>query len=66
MKNFNFEKSLQELESIVKTMEQNNQGELGLEESLKLFSRGVTLTKQCQESLKTAEQKVKTLVINDT
>ena len=39
-------------------------GELKLEESLKLFERGVALTKQCRQSLETAELKVKQLLAN--
>jgi len=55
---FDFESSLKELESLVNTMER---GGLSLEESLKLFAEGVTLTKKCQEAIKSAEQKVKIL-----
>ena len=55
---FDFEASLKELESIVEAMEK---GGLPLEESLKLFSEGVVLTKKCQEAIKAAEQKVKIL-----
>lgn len=54
-----FEAALAELESLVSTMEQ---GDLSLEESLKLFERGITLTRGCQESLKEAEQKVEILL----
>lgn len=54
-KNFNFEIALAELTQIVEKMEQ---GGLSLEESLKQFERGISLTRQCQQSLKDAEQKV--------
>ena len=54
-----FESALAELETLVSTMEQ---GDLSLEESLKLFERGITLTRGCQESLKEAEQKVEILL----
>ena len=54
-----FETALAELETLVSTMEQ---GDLSLEESLKLFERGITLTRGCQESLKEAEQKVQILL----
>lgn len=54
-----FEASLEELEKIVARMESGDQS---LEESLKDFERGVTLTKACQTMLKNAEQKVETLV----
>lgn len=54
-----FEASLEELEKIVARMESGDQS---LEESLKDFERGITLTKACQTMLKNAEQKVETLV----
>lgn len=54
-----FEASLQELESIVARMES---GELPLEDSLKLFERGVALTKTCRDSLTSAELRVKKLL----
>ena len=53
-----FEKALAELEQLVETMEK---GELTLEESLKQFERGVTLTRSCQRALAEAEQKVRIL-----
>lgn len=56
---FNFESSLQELEEIVKSMEQ---GGLSLEESLQKFEKGVALTRQCQKALKESEQKVQILL----
>ena len=58
-KNVPFEESLAELEQLVERMEQ---GKLGLEESLKLFERGVQLTRSCQKALREAEQKVQTLL----
>ena len=53
-----FEESLAELESLVETLEK---GELSLEDSLKLFERGIELTRHCQKALKSAEQKVRIL-----
>jgi len=53
-----FEESLNELESLVETLER---GELSLEESLKTFERGVELTRTCQQALQEAEQKVEIL-----
>lgn len=53
-----FESSLKELESIVNAIEQ---GGISLEKSLELFAKGVALTKECQQILKAAEQKVKIL-----
>ena len=54
-----FEKSLNELENLVRDLEQ---GELSLEQSLGAFERGVKLTRECQQALKTAEQRVEQLV----
>jgi exodeoxyribonuclease VII small subunit len=56
-----FEKSLNELETLVRNLEQ---GELSLEQSLDAFERGVKLTRECQQALKTAEQRVEQLVQN--
>jgi exodeoxyribonuclease VII small subunit len=56
-----FEQALNELETLVETMEQ---GELSLEESLKSFERGVLLTRTCQRALKEAEQKIQILTKN--
>lgn len=53
-----FEQALSELTAIVQQMEKN---ELKLEDALKNFERGVALISQCQQSLKSAEQKVKLL-----
>ncbi|OQX12948.1 MAG: exodeoxyribonuclease VII small subunit [Thiothrix lacustris] len=54
----NFESAMLALETLVQRMES---GELSLEDSLKEFERGVLLTRQCQEALKAAEQRVKLL-----
>ena len=37
-------------------------GDLSLEESLKYFERGILLTKNCQQALNKAEQKVRILL----
>ncbi len=54
-----FEKSLKNLEKLVETMES---GELTLEKSLEAFEQGVRLTKECQQALQEAEQKVQILM----
>ena len=54
-----YEEAMKELEGIVQKMER---GDLRLDESLKLFERGVALTRACRESLDRAELKVKTLL----
>lgn len=56
-----FEKSMQELEEIVKQLEQ---GDLSLEHCLKQYEKGVLLTKKCQDALLYAEQKIETLRTN--
>ncbi len=54
-----FEQALLELEQLVEQLEQ---GDMKLEESLKSFERGVKLTRTCQQALKEAEQKVQILL----
>lgn len=61
-KPIDFEKALDELESLVERMEQ---GESSLEDSLKDFERGIELTRQCQAALAEAEQKVQILLKKD-
>ena len=50
-----FEESLKRLEEIVRRMEQGN---VPLEESLKLFEEGTALAGSCNAQLDSAEQKV--------
>jgi exodeoxyribonuclease VII small subunit len=54
-----FEKSLVELENLVEQMEQ---GDLTLENSLQYFENGIKLVRTCQEALQRAEQKVEKLL----
>ena len=54
-----FEKSLQQLEKIVSSMES---GEMGLEESLAQFEKGIKLAKSCQDTLANAEMRVEQLI----
>ena len=58
-KKLDYEASITELESLVERLEQ---GDLSLEESLKLYESGVLLTRDCQEALSQAEQKVQLLL----
>ena len=58
-KPLNFEQALGELESLVTAMES---GEMSLEESLQAFEQGVKLTRDCQQALTEAEQKVQLLL----
>ena len=58
-KNQTFEVSLKELEKIVRGLEE---GDLSLEESLKLFEDGVRLSRECQERLNQAERRIEVLL----
>lgn len=54
-----FEKNLKRLEEIVHKLEN---GELALEESLKLFEEGVKISRDCNTKLSDAEKRVKLLL----
>ena len=54
-----FEEGLDELEAIVEKLED---GELALEESLKLFEKGVALSESCRKRLEEAETRVEVLL----
>lgn len=56
---FDFEAAMKELEDIVKRLETGKQN---LDDSLKLFERGVELARQCKQRLDEAELKVSKLV----
>lgn len=58
-KDLSYEAALQELEQIVRQLES---GELDLEDSLKMFEKGIELTRFSQSKLQEAEQKVKILL----
>lgn len=53
-----FESALAELESLAGRM---SDGNLGLEESIALYQRGVALARVCQQRLEAAEQQVQVL-----
>lgn len=53
-----FERSLDELETLVQKMET---GDLSLDESLAAYERGVALYRQCRGALEQAELRVKLL-----
>ncbi len=57
-KSIDFEKKLNQLEVLVGEMEK---GSLSLEDSLKAFEDGIKITRECQQALKDAEQKVEIL-----
>ena len=55
----NFEESLKKLETIVTQLEE---GDLALEDSLKLFEEGVGLSAACKKELDAADGKVQILI----
>ena len=61
-KKINIEKLLDELENIVKKMEDDN---LNLEQSLESYEKGIDLVKQAQSTLSEIEKKVKILSKKD-
>lgn len=61
-KKINIEKLLDELENIVKKMEDDN---LNLEQSLESYEKGIGLVKQAQSTLTEIEKKVKILSKKD-
>jgi exodeoxyribonuclease VII small subunit len=57
-----FEAGLDELEKVVKELEA---GDLPLERSLELFSRGMSLSETCRKQLEEAETRVEMLTRKD-
>ena len=57
-KNTDYEKSLDELEKIVEELQN---GDISLDESIKLFERGIKLSDECRKTLETARQKITSL-----
>lgn len=58
-KTMDFEQSLAQLEELVEKLENS---EFTLEQSMQAFEQGVKLTRQCQQALSAAEQKVQLLI----
>lgn len=56
-----FENALAELEKIVARLEQ---GDVGLEDSIRIYERGEALKKRCAELLAVAEQKIEKITLN--
>lgn len=56
---FNFEDSLKQLEEIVNSLESGN---LSLDEALNRFETGIKLTRQAQQQLQQAEQRIQILL----
>ena len=57
-KKLNFEEALSQLETIAERIEK---GEIGLEESITEYEKGMGLLKQCREILAKAEQRIQKL-----
>jgi exodeoxyribonuclease VII small subunit len=55
VKKLSFERAIEELESIVKRLED---GKVPLEESVKIYERGEALKRRCEELLHQAEARV--------
>lgn len=56
---FNFERAMGELAKLVEQLEE---GDLGLEQSVKCVEQGVRIADRCERALNEAEQKVQSLV----
>ena len=57
-----FEESLTELEGIADKLEK---GQLSLDEGLMLFEKGIKLVRECNTKLKSAQQKVEKLILEN-
>ena len=57
-KDFDFEKSIKELEIIANQLENE---QVSLDESIAIFEKGVKLSKECSDYLDNAKQKIVTL-----
>jgi exodeoxyribonuclease VII small subunit len=63
VKKLSFERALEELESIVKRLED---GKVPLEESVAIYERGETLKRRCEELLRQAEARVEKITTDAT
>ena len=61
VKKLSFERAIEELESIVKRLEE---GKVPLEESVAIYERGEALKRRCEELLAQAEARVNKLVLD--
>ena len=60
VKSLSFEAAMAELEQVVSQLEQ---GDVALEDSIKLYERGALLKARCEEKLKEAEEKVSQITL---
>ena len=63
IKKLPFERAIEELESIVKRLEE---GKVPLEESVAIYERGEVLKKRCEELLKQATTRVDKITLDAT
>jgi exodeoxyribonuclease VII small subunit len=61
VKSLSFERAIEELESIVKRLEE---GRVPLEESVAIYERGEALKRRCEELLKQAEARVEKVTLD--
>lgn len=61
IKLMSFEKAMEELESIVRKLEN---GEAELEESIELYERGAALKAHCEAKLKSAQEKIEKIIVD--
>ena len=61
VKKMPFERAIDELESIVKRLEE---GKVPLEESVAIYERGESLKRRCEELLRQAEARVEKITLN--
>jgi exodeoxyribonuclease VII small subunit len=61
VKKLSFERALEELEGIVKRLEE---GKVPLEESVAIYERGEALKRRCEELLRQAEARVDKITTN--
>ena len=57
----NFEEALAELEDIVRRLEA---GDVNLEESIDIYTRGALLKRHCEAKLRAAEEKIEKVVLS--
>ena len=58
----NFEKNLEELEMIVKDLENGN---VSIDDAIEKYTKAMTLAKKCSEKLKDANEKVSKILKED-
>jgi exodeoxyribonuclease VII small subunit len=63
VKTLPFERAIEELESIVKRLEE---GKVPLEESVIIYERGEALKRRCEELLRQAEARVEKITLDTT